>query len=161
MVQRDVNPPNPRAAGSGQGKPVADADVEFKVTMAGMGAMPAMGGPVRVKPMGDGRHEADFKLAMDGKWRVDVRASDKAGRSFEAQGSLVTGQGGIHLAARGGGASPAMEANAEEPAHPGEVVVEPARRQKIGVRTAPVAQEPFGVTIRAVVHRGLRPGRDP
>jgi Cu(I)/Ag(I) efflux system membrane fusion protein len=132
------------------GRPVADADVELKVTMAAMGAMPGMGGPVRVKPMGDGRYEADFKLDMDGKWRVELRVRDKAGGSFEAQGSLITGQDGIRLAPQGGAATPAMETNGDKATHPGEIVVEPARRQKIGVRTASVSQEPFGVTIRAM-----------
>lgn len=147
------------------GEPVRDADVEVKVVMPAMGAMSAMGGPARVKPLGDGRYEAEFGLDMDGTWRVDVRVRAADGRTLHAEGSLITGQKGLRLAPRGagaagsaaGGETPAHEHGGSRPAaeptdaaHPGEVIVDPGRRQKAGVRTAAVQREPFGVTIRAL-----------
>jgi Cu(I)/Ag(I) efflux system membrane fusion protein len=131
------------------GKPVSGADLDVKVVMPAMGAMPAMGGPARIEPLGEGRFQADFKLDMAGTYRVDVRARAGDGKALEAEGSLITGQSGLRLAPRGGGGAPGAEPTGGA-AHAGEVVVDPARRQKIGVRTAAVQREPFAVTIRAM-----------
>jgi len=149
-----------RVLGS-DGKPVQGADVEVKVVMPAMGAMGAMGGPARVKSLGEGRYQAEFSLDMDGTWRVDVSARTADGRLVQAEGSLITGQQGLRLSPRGGGQSQAAPAahvhgatapgaKTQGEAPPGEILVDPARRQKTGVRTAPVQREPFGVTIRAV-----------
>ena len=150
-----------RLLGAGE-KPVDGADVALEVVMPAMGAMAAMGGPVPVTPLGDGRYEARFRLDMAGTWRVAVRARAPGGETIEAGGSLITGQAGLRLSLRGGGehasgagaaghvhgAAPAA-AN-ESAAHAGEVVIDAARRQAAGIRTAPARSEPFGVTVRAV-----------
>lgn len=155
VLEVELEPPVPRSGENHMRITVRDsagnvlpaADVEVKVVMPAMGAMAQMGGPAPVKPMGDGRFEAGFDIAMDGTWRVDVRA--RAGdASLHADGSLITGQRGVQLSAReatGAAATPAAGAGA-----PGEVYVDVARRQKAGIRTAPVKREPFAVTIRAV-----------
>src|SRR5690606_32297296 len=56
------------------GDPIADAQVTAKVFMHAMGAMPAMGGPARVEPVGPGRWRADFALEMGGTWQVEITA---------------------------------------------------------------------------------------
>lgn len=132
------------------GAPVRDARVDVKVAMAAMGAMPAMGGPAEVRPLPDGRYAASYALDMDGSWRVDIRARDAEGRTLVAEGSLLTGQPGLRLSARAlerpaaDGAPTAAEPEA------GDVLVESDRRQKIGVRIAPVRREDFAVTVRTV-----------
>ena len=155
MLEVRLDPPTPRSGENrmqievrdAKGTPLADADVEVKVIMPAMGAMAQMGGSVPVKPMGGGRFDARFDLSMDGTWRVDVRA--RAGEaSLHAAGSLITGHRGLQLSARElageAGGTPAGEAA------PGEIFVDPARRQKTGIRTAPVKRESFAVTTRAV-----------
>lgn len=151
-VEARLEPPRPRSGENrmelrlldAKGQPLPAADVEVEVVMPAMGAMAQMGGPAQVRSLGDGRYEARFDLDMDGTWRVDLRA--RAGEaSLHADGSLITGQSGLQLAAREatGGASGGE-------AVPGEVFVDAARRQKTGIRTAPVKREPFAVTLRAV-----------
>ncbi len=158
-LEARLEPPAPRSGENRleirvldrDGKPVPDADVEVSVVMPAMGAMAAMGGPARVEPMGEGRHQAEFKLDMEGSWRVAIRARDAGGRTLAAEGSLSTGQEGLRLSSRGGGdAAAEVTQDGDAAAQPGEVVVDVARRQKIGVRTAEVRREPFGVNVRAL-----------
>ncbi|MCC6640963.1 MAG: efflux RND transporter periplasmic adaptor subunit [Deltaproteobacteria bacterium] len=187
-----LDPPTPRTGenrmevrvlGAGTSA-VSGADVVVKVTMPAMGAMAAMGGPVPVTSLGDGRYEARFPLDMAGTWRVGVRARTPAGDTVEAEGSLITGQPGVRLSLLGAGTgapasgaadhdhgasgdtsrtgdqsestgehvhgtTPATAARTDGE-HPGEILVDTARRQAAGIRTAPARSEPFGVTIRAV-----------
>ncbi len=153
--------------------PISGAQVEVAVTMPAMGAMPAMGGPARVTPRGDGRYEATFPLEMEGTWRVAVSVRTAEGPALRADGSLLTGREGLRLSVRG---APVGEPESGDPrgdqehheheghgamdatgdpgdddgASPGEIFVDTARWQKTGIRTAVVQREPFGVTIRAV-----------
>jgi len=123
------------------GNPVDAAELEVRVHMPAMGAMPAMGGPVSVEELGAGRYRAPFELSMEGTWRVAIRARAPEG-TLRAEGSLVTGSPGLGLRTAGG-AGPGA-------ATPGEVVLDPARLQRIGVRFAPAARTPFPLTIRAL-----------
>ena len=154
-LETRLDPPTPRSGENrmeirvldAEGRPAPEAEVEVKVVMPAMGAMAQMGGTAPVKPMGEGRYEARFDLGMDGTWRVDVRA--RAGEaSIHADGSLITGQPGLQLAPRE--AADAGSARTAGETAPGEVFVDAGRRQKAGIRTAPVKREPFAVTIRAV-----------
>jgi Cu(I)/Ag(I) efflux system membrane fusion protein len=163
------------------GRPVPDAHVEVKVIMPAMGAMAQMGGPARVRPLGEGRYEATFGLDMDGSYRIDVSVH-AASSSLSAEGSLMTGRSGFSLTARrappprSSSHAPTGEGAADAAAHDphgghaghtrapeeasaptdagggfaGEVFVDPGRRQRTGIRIAPVRLEPFEVTIRAV-----------
>jgi Cu(I)/Ag(I) efflux system membrane fusion protein len=127
------------------GEPVAGAQLEVRVSMPAMGAMPAMGGPAQVEEQGPGRYRADFDLDMSSTWRVEIRARPRAGPLARAEGSLTVGTAGLRLA------GVAEEARAEAPAaeHPALVRVPPERLQHIGVRTAPVLRRPVARALRA------------
>jgi Cu(I)/Ag(I) efflux system membrane fusion protein len=144
-----------------QGRPVEGAELAVKVHMHPMGAMPAMGGPAGVTPLGDGAYQADFDLDMGGSWLVEIEARTPDGASLGAEGSLTVGTPGLRLAARGAG--PAGEAAHAHPrpdapggvapeagGHPGEVRLDPGRLQRIGVRSAPVEQAELEPVVRAV-----------
>jgi Cu(I)/Ag(I) efflux system membrane fusion protein len=130
--------------------------------MHAMGAMPAMGGPAGVTPLGDGAYQADFDLAMGGSWLVEIGARAPDGPSLEADGSLTVGSPGLRLAARGAVArapaapgahahGPAPPAPGPEPGgHPGEIALDPARLQRIGVRSALVERAELAQAVRSV-----------
>jgi Cu(I)/Ag(I) efflux system membrane fusion protein len=133
-----------------EGRPIDGADVEVKVHMHAMGAMPAMGGMASVAPQGEGTYRADFDLEMGSTWLVEIEADTREG-SLRAEGSLTVGTPGLRLRAAGSGA--AAEPSDVEPAvegHAAEFVVEPARLQRIGVRSAVVEDAELEMTIRAV-----------
>lgn len=138
------------------GRPVSDADLRVRVHMVSMGAMPAMGGPASVEPVGEGRYRADFALEMGGTWIVEIEAAGAEGAGGRAEGSLTVGQAGLRLRPEGGAAE---AAGAGEGAaghashgerHPAEFAVESARLQKIGVRTTPVERAEVGPGLRTV-----------
>jgi Cu(I)/Ag(I) efflux system membrane fusion protein len=138
------------------GTPLGDADVRVDVTMAAMGAMPAMGGPARVRALGDGRFTADFALDMGGTWQVTVRATPKAGAPAVAEGSITVGTPGLRLEAAtqappaaGAAAAPAEE-HVHPGAHPAEFRFDPARLRQIGIRSEPVRREERDASVRAV-----------
>ncbi len=130
-----------------EGRPVEGADLDVKVHMHAMGAMPAMGGPAHVSELGDGRYSAHFELDMGGSWQVELRAQPKGGPMAEAEGSLTVGTKGLRLTGMGDSpAAPAAEPTGE---HPGEFRVAPERLQRIGVRTALVAKRMMQPELRA------------
>ncbi len=143
-----------------RGRPIDDAELGVKVHMHAMGAMPAMGGPAGVTPQGDGAYRADFDLDMGGTWLVEIEARRPTGEAIVAEGSLTVGTPGLRLAVRGGSTTPAGEGHAHPgPAsaqglgpgeHPGEIALDPARLQRIGVRTAPVERVEIEQAVRAV-----------
>ena len=163
-----VDPPEPRVGKNRmrielrdpQGRPVEGAELAVKVHMHPMGAMPAMGGPAGVTPLGDGAYQADFDLAMGGSWLVEIEARAPDGASLGAEGSLTVGMPGLRLAARGAEASAPAPAGTGAHAHaaassapgehPGEIALEPGRLQRIGVRSALVEQAEMEHVVRAV-----------
>ncbi len=151
-----LEPPTPRVGeneisvrlADSSGAPIDDAAVDVRVHMAAMGAMPAMGGPAPVRPLGEGRYAADFELEMGGSWQVEVRAVRPSGASVQAEGSLTVGVPGLRLAPVGAAAeiSGAAAAAGGAPV----VAIDPGRLQTIGVRVAPVEEEALDVVVRAV-----------
>jgi Cu(I)/Ag(I) efflux system membrane fusion protein len=130
------------------GRPVEGAELEVKVHMHAMGAMPAMGGPARVSDMGEGRYRADFTLEMGGSWQVELRAKPKGGPMAEAEGSLTVGTPGLRL--EGMDAAPeAPSPEGAEAEHPGEFRIAPERLQSIGVRMARATRQMMQPEIRA------------
>ena len=140
------------------GAPVTNADVDVKVHMHAMGAMPAMGGPAAVSEMGEGRYRADFELEMGSTWLVEIAAKPPGGPMARAEGSLTVGIPGLRLEGVGSGATPSgstPEAGSpslppSEERHPAEFRVAPGRLQRIGVRTASAQLNGLTTTIRAV-----------
>lgn len=139
------------------GEPVEGAEVSAKVHMHAMGAMPAMGGPVRVEEQGPGVYAGEFELEMGSTWRVEARASAPDGREVAGEGSLTVGSPGLTLATVGEGRTeerPGEPSESEEAEadgrHPAEFGVPPARIQKIGVRTTRAERTPLTTSIRAL-----------
>jgi Cu(I)/Ag(I) efflux system membrane fusion protein len=135
-----------------QGRPVDDVALRVKVHMAAMGAMPAMGGFAPVQAVGAGRHRADFALEMGGSWRVEIEATPGGEATRRFDGSLTVGSPGLRLRAEasGSGAEGDTATGAPEERHPAEFTFEPARLQKIGVRTVAVERARIGAGVRTV-----------
>jgi Cu(I)/Ag(I) efflux system membrane fusion protein len=130
------------------GEPVTGADVDVRVHMHAMGAMPAMGGPARVTEVGGGRYRADFPLEMGGTWLVELRAQPGSGPMAEAEGSLTVGTPGVRLEGTGE-AAPIEQAAAPAGEHPAEFRVAPERLQRIGVRMARATRRSIKASVRA------------
>jgi Cu(I)/Ag(I) efflux system membrane fusion protein len=130
-----------------EGRPVEGADLDVKVHMHAMGAMPAMGGPAAVSELGGGRYRAEFELDMGGTWLVELRAKPPSGAMARAEGSLTVGAPGVQLAAVGAAAE-ASAATVPGEAK-GELRLSPERLQRIGVRMARAERRPISSTIRA------------
>ena len=151
-ISVSVEPANPRVGKNALwlelrtdgGAPVPGADVDVKVHMHAMGAMPAMGGPSAVTEIGDGRYRADFELDMGSTWLVEIAARPSGRPVARAEGSLSVGTRGVRLEGIG-----APVVVTEEP-HPGEFRIAPGRLQRIGVRTAPAERKALVTTVRAV-----------
>ena len=128
------------------GIPIDDADVAARVDMHAMGAMPAMGGPASVTPLGEGRYRADFELAMGSTWQVEITAQIAAEVPLRAEGSLTVGTPGLRLEA--------IESDHDgprgEPNHPAEFALSPERMQRIGVTTTRVERKSLATRVRAV-----------
>jgi Cu(I)/Ag(I) efflux system membrane fusion protein len=131
------------------GAPVENAHVEVDVTMAAMGAMPAMGGAASVEPLGDGRYDAKFALEMGGTWQVGVRVHAPGGTTARAEGSLTVGTPGLRLAAVGAGSAAAAGNTAVEDEHPGEFHFDESRLRQIGIRSEPARRAPLTSVVRA------------
>ncbi len=135
--------------------PVDGADVEVKVHMHAMGAMPAMGGLAGVTPEGNGVYRADFELKMGSTWMVEIRVRPLSGAMAEAVGSLTVGTPGVRLeAARGDRPAMAHSGSMEEASpdvrHPAEFSIDHARLQRVGVRVMTVERVPLEVRVRSV-----------
>ena len=129
------------------GKPVPGADLDVKVHMHAMGAMPAMGGPAHVSALEDGRYQAHFEVDMGGTWLVEIQAKPPAGPMARVEGSLTVGTPGMRLAAVG--EAPAASGAEPDAEHPGEFRIAPERLQRIGVRTTVVTRQMMQPEIRA------------
>lgn len=134
------------------GAPLESADLRVRVYMVEMGAMPAMGGWAQVAALGGGAYRADFELEMGSTWQVEVRAAAAGARAERFEGSLTVGSAGVEL--RSARAPEAPTAAGEEQRHgdehPGEFWFDPARVQRIGVRTGPVERRALSATVRSV-----------
>jgi Cu(I)/Ag(I) efflux system membrane fusion protein len=160
------------------GKPVDDATVDVVYDMPAMGTMAEMKGGAKVTHKSEGRYEARFDLPMGGTW--PLRASIASPRGSASQGfSLTVGSPGLTLAggpvASGGaggeidhytcsmhpsvkqagpGTCPIcgmdLQPVTREQQEQGIVTIDEARRQLIGVRTAPVVSAPMRDAFRAV-----------
>ena len=126
--------------------PLTGADVDVKVHMHAMGAMPAMGGPAAVTEVGEGRYRADFELDMGSTWNVEIAARVAHGPMARAEGSLTVGTPGVRLE----GVGTAIAEPAAQERHPAEFRIAPGRLQRIGVRTAPAQRKALATTVRAV-----------
>lgn len=137
------------------GRPVTGAEVDAKIHMHAMGAMPAMGGPAAVRELEDGRYRAEFELEMGSTWNVEIAAKPPGQPVARAEGSLTVGTPGVRLEGVGSirpgdaATTPADVPEAGE-RHPAEFRVAPGRLQRIGVKTARAERKPLQTAVRAV-----------
>lgn len=162
-----ANTPDPPHAGdnaltiivrSADGKPARGAAVDALVSMPAMGAMPRMESRGKVEEKKPGVYQAEYGLAMNGEWDVSVRVRPKDGAAVEAAYRLSTSTNGVAFASgtpaiaqgqpAGGTSGISGEAGMEAPV--GTINVDAARRQEIGIRTAPVEVRDLSTIVRAV-----------
>ncbi|NNL66137.1 MAG: FixH family protein [Myxococcales bacterium] len=141
-----------------EGNPIDGAEVDAKVHMHAMGAMPAMGGPAAVEEAGEGRYRAEFELEMGSTWNIEIAAKAPGMPMARAEGSLTVGTPGVRLEGAGSTAEPgaaaaqepSSEASAGDDRHPAEFRVATGRLQRIGVKTAPAERKLLQTSVRAV-----------
>ena len=154
------------------GKPVHGAAVDAVVSMPAMGAMPRMESRGKVREVGSGVYRAEYGLAMNGEWDVNVRVRPKSGAAAEGAFRLSTSTPGLAFAGGTPAAGQTQQPGAmqgmpsmpgmagmpstgaagrqEESAPTGAITIDAARRQEIGIRTAPVQIRDLATTVRAV-----------
>ncbi|HEV8481076.1 MAG TPA: FixH family protein [Candidatus Eisenbacteria bacterium] len=124
------------------GKPVRGARVDALVFMSAMGAMPRMESKPALAEKSPGVYEGKFGLAMGGSWDIDVAVAPAGRNVTRADLRLTVGVPGVTWVTEGTGhAAPGDSAVAT-------VVLSDARRQEIGVTTAPVTKRKLDYTRR-------------
>jgi len=124
-----------------KGAPVRGARIETVVFMPAMGAMPYMESRGRVSETAPGRYRVAYGLSMAGEWDVVLRIAAPGAESAEGRWRLSTRLPEVAFAGGGGQADTALA--------PGALVIDAARRQAIGVKTARVERRAFLLPIRA------------
>lgn len=131
------------------GRAVTGATLSALVVMPAMGAMPRMESRGEFRETKPGTYEGRYGLSMQGDWDVTLTMQAAEGHA-EAIYRLSTNTS--ELAFLGGTpAAGGAEGGAPAPGAPDEdaVRIDPARRQSIGIRTAPVERKNLTATIRA------------
>ena len=136
----------------GSGTRISGATMEVLISMPTMGSMPRMESRGSVREAGPGRYEARYGLAMNGDWTVELSIAMPGTPPARATYRLSTSTGEIQF--EGGTPAPGAEAGlpGSAPGMPGvagEIVLDEARRQAIGVRTEAIAERRLKTTIRA------------
>jgi Cu(I)/Ag(I) efflux system membrane fusion protein len=144
------NEPSPPRAGEntfvlvledGHGTRVRGATIETVVSMPAMGAMPYMESKGRAKESAPGVYRIAYGLSMPGEWDVLLRFKAPGHEPAEGRWRLSTQLPDVAFAG-GEAAADSLEA-------PGALVLDVARRQAIGVKTAPAEVRAFSVPLRA------------
>jgi Cu(I)/Ag(I) efflux system membrane fusion protein len=137
------------------GAPVSGAQIEVKVAMQSMGAMPRMESRGVMREVKAGTYEAKYGLGMTGEWDADLTIRSSQGASAQASYRLstslkeVTFAGGTPAVGAGHAHGAAVGGTVPEAGNASAVLIDAARRQTIGVRTAPVGTRELTTTIRA------------
>ncbi|MGE5179547.1 MAG: efflux RND transporter periplasmic adaptor subunit [Bacteroidota bacterium] len=139
------------------GKPVVGASIEMSSVMEAMGTMPRMQSRGVVTETKPGTYEIKYGIAMAGEWDLNLAIRATNGAQAVASWRLSTSTENLAFAAgtpppgapgAQPGAATASGAAGNIPGF-GPVMLDPARRQSIGVRTAVAAARPITATIRA------------
>lgn len=128
------------------GAPVRGATLDPRFVMEAMGSMPRMESRGAVKETAPGVYRASYGLAMAGEWDVQIALS--APRHAPARGDwrLSTSVPGFAWAgADAASSSAALPAAGAD----GTIAVDAARRQQLGIRTAPVERRDLATQVRA------------
>jgi Cu(I)/Ag(I) efflux system membrane fusion protein len=158
------------------GAPVDEAEITLRDAMTMPGAAD-MAGQARAERTGPGRYRAEVNLEMSGTWRLSVDVKRPQGEALHAEGSLTTGAERVRLTTAGEAAPGEAISHYTCPMHPsvhesqpgkcpicgmdlvavtkedaasGAVRIDSARRQRIGIRSAPVERARFERIVRAV-----------
>lgn len=129
------------------GEPVVGATIHAVAEMPAMGAMPAMQAPAEMHEIRPGLYEGSFYLSMEGSWPLSLTILAKGFPERQLSFDMATGREGLKLIS---GASPIDAGEKLEEAPPGTVILDPSRRQLIGVKTAKAQMVNMTKTIRAV-----------
>jgi Cu(I)/Ag(I) efflux system membrane fusion protein len=159
-----------------EGAPVDDAEITLRDLMT-MPGTADMVGQAHAERTGPGRYRAEVNLEMSGTWRLSVDLKRPGGQALHAEGSLTTGAAGVRLATASGETTGDAISHYTCPMHPsvhesqpgkcpicgmdlvpvskedaasGAVRIDSARRQRIGIRSAPVERVRFERVVRAV-----------
>jgi len=151
------------AVSDSSGRPVRGAEIHALIAMPAMGTMPRMESRGEGREARAGFYEVKYGIAMAGEWDVTVRIRPPGGPEAVARyrvststkeilfdGGTAPAGGAAGAGATGSLAGHGMGGSGEsEVGESGVVSLDPARRQAIGVRTAPVAMRRLQTTIRA------------
>ena len=121
------------------GLPVRGATIDAVVSMPAMGAMPYMESRGKTRESAPGEYRVAYGLSMAGEWDVTLKIAARGSEPADGRWRISTRLKDVAFA---GGASDSAQA-------PGALVLDAAKRQAIGVRTAKVELRPFTLAIRA------------
>jgi Cu(I)/Ag(I) efflux system membrane fusion protein len=122
------------------GKPVRGARVDALVSMAAMGAMPRMESKPALAEQSPGVYEGKFGLAMGGSWDLDLSVAAPGQAPVRTALRMTVGVPGVTWVS---------DVEVASDSSVGAVVLSAARRQEIGVTTAPVEARNLDYTRRA------------
>lgn len=153
-----ANSPDPARAGKNEativvkdaaGAPVRGATIDARFVMEAMGAMPRMESRGAVKEIAPGVYRASYGLAMAGEWdvHVAVRAPGRAPASGDWR--LSTSVPGFSFASGEPAGDGASGATLPAAGVDGTIAVDEARRQQLGIRTAPAEVRDLATQVRA------------
>jgi Cu(I)/Ag(I) efflux system membrane fusion protein len=127
------------------GQPVEDAAIDATASMPAMGAMPEMRSQGQVTAEGTGRYRLVFDLSMAGSWPLTLNIRTPDGREAGLPFNFVTG---LPVRRTDTPSAPSEAGSGKDDT--GTLVVDAARRQLIGVKTAPVVRKEVVADIRAL-----------
>ncbi|TMB26360.1 MAG: hypothetical protein E6J62_20485 [Deltaproteobacteria bacterium] len=149
VVRIAIDPDPPRAGENvlhvdvrdSQDKPVDGARVALVYDMPAMGAMPEMKGNGDSKPLGGGKYDVSYGLAMLGDWYVTVGIEAPGHAPAEVKLKVSPPRNGYTVQSHGGGSV--------RESGPHMLEMTPERQQLIGVVYAKVARRPLSLSLRA------------
>src|SRR5438067_2875669 len=150
LVQIALDPAPPRAGDNvlhvtlkdAEGKPVDGARVGLVFAMPAMGAMPEMKGNGDSKPLGGGKYEVSYRLAMLGDWYITLGFEAPGRPPADLRFKVSPPRKGYSVESRTTGGS-AREGG------PRMLEMSPERQQLIGVVFAKVERRPLSLSLRA------------
>jgi len=150
LVQIAVDPDPPRAGDNvlhvtvkdATSKPVDGAQVALVYDMPAMGAMPQMKGNGETKPLGGGRYDVSYGLAMLGDWYLTLEIDAPGHPPAQLKLKVSPPRKGYTVESRGAAGTPREGASQM-------LEVSPQRQQLIGVVFAKVERRPLSLSLRA------------
>ena len=128
----------------GNGKPVADAQVEIGANMAAMGTMSAMHAPAEIRADAAGMYRGTLDLPMSGEWPLTLSINTPLLGQAKIVLEMATGRNGLLPA----NAAPRNDSMSQE-TESGMIQLDTRRRQLIGVTTGRVERKVVNYTVRA------------